>query len=436
MKLIKVKRLLISSILMVAFNIEDTSAMVRAKYEKFSVRCPLSVWPKVGNIVRSSAVDKYNELWDEKSSLEDNRKRLLDKFMSTCCDFSFQEVPLNIKGVKLGKVQSGDGLIFVDQGVKFRIRPALEKVWLYKVDDKTQGVKVPLGTNVFVAMKPVGYTEEIKKKLIGYLEKISEDSVGCELFRRAIVKYELCQGNIDKIKFIPVEREGLDLYFVLGKDIRQYLSREGSLSYIRDFRINKKFIMFSPNLEDNNPNREGLKVKLRADGRRTEMDKFSIERGNYPVDAGLFYQLVYAFNEDYGSVSTKTIEDRSNNNTFSFNVDGFGKVSVPSRQLNVSIFVKDSIYKAMYGLTPVGLNLLNEASYLAHRYNCVRPSYIGAKSKLKMNDNQMNSDSMFDFVLRFLRANGDEDLYEYYLSPDSSIEYPEFGKGAYKCSDR
>ena len=60
---------------------------------------------------------------------------------------------------------------------------------------------MPLDTTMFADMKPISFTKEISCNLFCYLKKIVEDPLGCELFRRAIAKYEASEGNLDKIKF-------------------------------------------------------------------------------------------------------------------------------------------------------------------------------------------------------------------------------------------
>lgn len=89
----------------------------------------------------------------------------------------------------------------------------------------------------------------------------------------------------------------------------------------------------------------------------------------------------------------------------------------------------------MYGLTKKGFDLINESSYLAHRYNFIRPAYLCSRKGMQLNGKRLNRKVSFKFLKSFLKTNGDFDLYKYYLSSQSSIKYPEFGVGKYRCSD-
>ena len=88
-----------------------------------------------------------------------------------------------------------------------------------------------------------------------------------------------------------------------------------------------------------------------------------------------------------------------------------------------SYFGNDEEYRAQYGLTADGFDPLNESSYLSHRYHWIRAS------------NVIRSENFGDMYKIFIQEQGDFDLYAYYLSPYSSIKYPEFGFSQYQCSD-
>jgi hypothetical protein len=83
----------------------------------------------------------------------------------------------------------------------------------------------------------------------------------------------------------------------------------------------------------------------------------------------------------------------------------------------------------MYGLTEEGLDLINESSYMAHRYGFIRLWHIdGAQEELwkpvKKRINLMRKYGIFD-----------RDLYNFYLSSEFKKRCPKFGVGDFECSD-
>ena len=398
----------------------------------FEVKQPLSEWPEISLLPQEELY--YKLTWDKNKKLEENQQELLKIFMSSCCDFSFRIKERGPGGIYSGKFDDGENIIFIDKETRMFIDHSSNHVIFFDESDGNKGLDAHPETALLSNVKPIDFQEWMKCELERYIQRFVEDPVGCEILRISIAKHEAGQRGLPKIKFIPQDDAKIDLAFTSGSYVWKRAKRVNlNFNVFSGFCKENRFIIFSP--EWFNTDQQGLMLKLCKT--KSGADRFRVNQGIIPREAGLMYQIIYAMHVGQGIDydGTQVIEKRDDQNYFCGDLDGVGPFSILRKRLNVSIFKNDKIYRTMYGLTKRGFDLINESSYLAHKYAFIRPAYTGYRAEINVNGKTLNKKESCKFLKKFFKTNGDFDLYMHYLSSKSSIQYPEFGKGQYRCSD-
>lgn len=420
----------------------NTQAMGLAGIEKnmgrsFDIKMPLSQWPIINSLVTQRELDWYRSTWDATKTLEENKKDLVNQFMETCCDFSFKRKKEELHGITVGRTESGEDIIFPEKGTSICARPNSTEVLIYNEKDRSLGLKAHVTTNIFLNINPLDFTQQMRNNFEKTISELTEDPVGCEVLRVAISKYKGSARKLSKITFIPVKNKEIGLAYTTNSNVWKYMRRNRGIrrNKYRKLCKDNKFIMFSPNWFDSEQAALFLKINNTAYVGREF--KFSLISGIIPKEASLIHQIIYALNvgENNEYRETQLIEERTISDYFYANLKGTGNCVISGKQANHFLFMDDKVYRTMYGFTNEGLDLINESSYLAHRYGLIRPTYLGPNTQFSINSGPLSKLESYRFLDAFLRINGDHDLFHYYLSPKSSIEYPEFGIGRYSCSD-
>ena len=424
------------------FNCADIHAMSFATIEKnterlFDVKMPMSQWPVVNSLVTQRELDCYRSTWDATKTLEENKKELVNQFIETCCDFSFQKKKKKLPGITVGRTDNGDDIVFPEKRASIYARPNSEEVLICNEKDRSLGLRAHVTTNIFLNLMPLDFTQNMKNEIEKSISELAEDSVGCEILRVAISKYKGSRRGLSKITFIPVKNKGVGLAYTTNCNVWKYIKKNEGIhrNKYRKLCKERKFIMFSPNWFKSE--QTALFLKMNDYLNSGEEEDFSLISGVIPKEASLIHQIIYALNVGENNVhrETQLIEDRNISKYFHINFKEIGDCLISGKQINHSLFIDDKIYRAMYGLTDAGLDLLNESAYLAHRYKLIRPTYVGSDTQLSINGKVLSRAESYRFLDEFLKTNGDQDLFRYYLSPHSMIDYPEFGIGRYSCSD-
>ncbi len=406
-------------------------------FEEFSVEHPLSRWPKLSSISSDSDKIFYDSLWNSNKTLQENQKQLVDLFLETCCDFSFQKTYSDIRGIYFGKLQTGEQLVFTDEHILFRKKPGSEEILLY-CDYYAQNPKnfnVPISTSIFPETTPLDLQYWMKQEFKNQLMNIASDSVGCEALRLAICRYHNDKNKPSKITFIPIKTDNkTDLSCFTGSNIWEYDKSGSNKISFKENAKEKKFILFNPNWFQINLESFLLKTKNKPFGTNEE---FLVFQGILPKEAILLHQIIYVLNlkPDTNIDDTELIQDRSSCNYFYINPDEIRNFLIPGEQFNVLLFQNDITYETMYGLTKEGINPINESAYLAHKYNFIRPTCLGTNTPLCINRKMLSVSKSLKLLKSILTKHGDQDTYRYYLSNESRIQYPEFGLNGYICSD-
>ena len=436
-KKVKICGILGVSIFLSTVNIPALGFFEVSEYQDkvFEINQPLSEWPKI-YLSSSEEIRCYDLAWNVNKSLEENQRELVKNFISSCCDFSFKLDDLGLSGIYPGKFDDGESIIFIDKETRMSINHSSNNVVFSNERDGIRGLEVLPRTALLPNIKPIKFQEWMKYELERYIQRIVEDPVGCEILRMSIAKYKAGERRLSKIRFLPQDDPKVDLAYTPGSYVWKHARRIGRSDFGRyaQFCRENKFILFSP--EWFNTDQRGLILKL--DKTESGTDDFEVNTGIIPREASLVYQIIYSIHlgkaTDYGG--TQVIEQRDDQSYFCGNFEGVGPFSILKKRLNVSIFKNDKIYRAMYGLTRRGFDLISESSYLAHRYALIRPAYTGFQAGIVVNEKKLNNEESRVFLKRFLKTSGDFDLYGYLLSRRSlSADYPEFGKGNYRCSD-
>ena len=427
---------------LVFFGCADVRAMSLATIENnersFDVKMPLSQWPIVNSLVTQREMDWYRSTWSAAKTLEENKKEVVDQFIKTCCDFSFKKKKQELKGITVGRTERGEDIVFSEKGTNICVRPNSAEVLIYNEKERYRGLKAYVTTNIFLNISPLDFTKQMRSKFEKFISELAEDPVGCEVLRIAISKYKASIRGLPKITFIPVNNKEIGLAYTTDSNVWRYIKRSDGMrsNKYRRLRNDSKFIMFSPEWFD--VKQTGLFLKMdNSEDNNEEGFEFSLSSGVIPKEASLIHQIIYALNvrENNERKETQLIEERTIPKYFHASFKGVGDCLISGKQINYSLFVDDKIYRAMYVFTKEGLDLINESSYLAHRYKLIRPTYVGPNTELSINGRALSKTESYRFLNTFLKANGDHDLFRYYLSPDSTVEYPEFGIGRYSCSD-
>ncbi|MBO4405502.1 MAG: hypothetical protein J5821_02115 [Alphaproteobacteria bacterium] len=420
----------------------NTQAMGLSGIEKnmersFDLKMPLSQWPIINSLVTQRELDCYRSTWNATKTLEENKKELVNQFMETCCDFSFKRKKEELYGITVGRTDNGEDIIFPEKGTSICARPNSTEVLIYNEKDRSFGLKAHVNTNIFLNVNPLDFTQHMRNKFEKNLSELTEDPVGCEVLRVAISKYKGSIRGLPKITFIPVKNKEIGLAYTTNSNVWKYMRKTRGIrsNKYRKLCKDRKFIMFSPNWFNSEQSTLFLKMNNPAND-EGEFD-FSLISGVIPKEVSLIHQIIYALNigENNECRETQVIEERTVPRYFHANLKGIGNCIISGKQINYSLFIDDKVYRTMYGFTKEGLDLINESSYLAHRYGLIRPTYLGSDTQLSINGKVLHKTESYRFLDAFLQINGDHDLFRYYLSPKSSIEYPEFGIGRYACSD-
>lgn len=419
----------------------DVQAMGAANIDEnagkfFDIKMPLKQWPIVNSLTTQKEADWYKLTWDTEKTLEENKKALTQMFLTTCCDFSFRRKKEELKGITVGRLNDNEDIIFSETGTNISARPDSSEVLIYNKKDQSKGLKVHMTTNIFLNIKPLNFTESMKADFEKAVSELAEDPVGCEVLRVAVSKYKGGVGKLQKIAFIPVANKGINLAYTTSSNVWKYIRRNSVIhpSKYRKFCKDSKFIMFSPEWFTAQQTGFFLRMNRYQNG---QIENFALNTGIIPKEVSLIHQIIYALNvgENHEYREVQTIGERVTSKYFHGSFKKIGDCIISGKQINYSLFVDDKIYRAMYGLSKDGLDLINESSYLAHKYGFIRPTYIGVDTELRINGKKLNKAESFNFLKAFLKTNGDHDLFRYYLSPESAIIYPEFGVGRYSCSD-
>ena len=436
MKIFKKLTLLDFAALLMFFGCSYVQSMSCTNVPKPSVRffdtkMPLSEWPILNTLTTQKEQKSYESAWNPKKTLQENKQSLVNQFMKTCCDFSFKIKTRELTNITVGRLDSGEDIVFSKSGINITARPNSAEILIYNEKEQTKGLKAYASTNIFFNIEPVDLTEQIQEKLKEYISELAEDSVGCELLRIAISKYK---GNkeLPKITFIPAQNQNIGFAYTSDSSVWRYLKNEYHLDKYKEFYKNSKFIIFSQKWF--NSYHSGFFLKMEDDEKNPD---FSLNTGIIPNEAVFLHQLIYALNveETDEPRETQLIENRILYKYFCGNFSKSGDCLIDSKQLNNFLFVDDNVYRTMYGFTKSGLDLVNESSYLAHRYNLIRPMYLGTDTEWKINGRKLSRRESYKLLSTYLRKNGDHDLFWYYLSSKSTVKYPEFGIGNYSCSD-
>lgn len=423
--------LLLSSVNISASGMSEINERLNKTFE---INLPLSEWPGVSLASREEEYC-YKLTWDKNKSLEENQRELVKNFISSCCDFSLKLAEIGLSGIYLGEFDDGESIVFIDKETRTSINHSSNDVMFFNEKDGIRRLEVCPRTALLHDIKPINFQEWMKYEFERYVQRFVEDPVGCEILRISIAKYEAGQRGLSKIRFIPQEDPEMDLAYTPGSYVWKHARRIGGSAFNRygEYCLENKFIIFSP--EWFNTDQTGLILKLRKT--KSGTDNFTVNTGIIPREASLMYQIIYSIHvgkgRDYDG--THVIEKRDDQNHFCGNFDGVGPFSILRKRLNILIFKNDKIYRAMYGLTRRGFDLINESAYLAHKYSFIRPAYAGSQTGVVVNGKRLDKKGSSKFLKKFLKTNGDFDLYRYYLSSESSIQYPEFGVGQYRCSD-
>lgn len=401
---------------------------VRRNSQLIDIKQSLDSWPKVNPLVTEAEKYYYDLIWDEGRSLMDNKKQLMHDFIENCFDFSFKLQETEVNGIQVGKVSSGEEIVFAKGKVRINTTPNSEKVLIYGGKEIENGLVTSVVTNVFRNVIPVSVEDWMKEEFEKYIMMIEEDSVGCEILRLIVAKYKGNQNLIPKLTIIPVDNDDINLAYTSGSNLWKYVQDENGIPFFNNHKYAKrwKFLLFSPYWF--NTDQTGLLLKKDSKG------NYNIDLGVVPRDVCLLHQIIYAMqvSESDEYRETQMISERSMGEFFYGTVGQAGLCRMSVKQINSSIFVDDRIYRTMFGFTPIGIDLISEARYVAHKYGYLRLSYLSGRAKMHINGKAVSKKDTLRFLKNFLSEKGDKDLYRYYLSTGSSLSFPEFGRGSYK----
>ncbi|MBO7537386.1 MAG: hypothetical protein J6T29_03530 [Alphaproteobacteria bacterium] len=401
--------------------------------KSFDVKIPLSQWPIVNSLTTQQEQEVYRSTWDQEKPLEENQKWLVNLFMETCCDFSFKKRTEELKGITVGRLGSGEDIVFTKPGISINAHPNSAEVLIYNEREKFYGLKAYVTTNIFLNIEPLDLTEQMKKDFEKCVSELTKDPMGCEVLRVAISKYKGGTTELPKLTFIPVKNKDIGLAYTTDSNIWRYLKNTDKIHFneYRKFFRSSKFIMFSPRWSSDQ--HSGLFLKLKPES-SVEKPEFSLNTGIVPKEVIFLHQLIYSLNVEEDNIykQTQLIEQRAGSGYFHGRFERLGNFLITNKQMNLSFLLNDNVCRTMYGLTKYGKDLINESSYLAKRYGIIRPMYLGINTKFKVNGEKLTPEESYILYSEFLKTNGDHDVYWHYLVEQ---EYPEFGQGNYRCSD-
>ena len=471
-----IKKILLISVLIIlhfksieAMNMIPCAALVG---EGFNLSQPLNNWKKLSPLTNKE-MRIYNKTWNYGATLYRNKTNLADIFCDVCCDLSFRMVKKD-DGIVYGKSATNPNMIFIkDLAVaNLFFRQNSEK---YAVTNFLNNVGYPRE-----------FTFEMREQIRKQIRTLTEDPVGCKLLR--ITTAKVATGNLPKLIFVPMQKDsetvaddGMNIHF--GKYGWQ-IESDKFMSRIRfarsprqkifemknrvfDFQKysemklpNYRYVLFSP---------ENFFDRPTVNAVRTIGLKFEFFHTQLPEDATFFRTVVRSL-FPHRSDSQTNIKARLNLKKKKFSeklIRKFNKalalmteadcltekltpqvfqqirklggiksyselfvekMSQSARLENIenlvaSYYGNDDEFRTQYGLTANGFDALNESSYLSHRYHWIRAV------------NVIRRKSFADIYQDFVQEQGDFDLYSYYLSPNSTIKFPQFGVNQYQCAD-
>lgn len=423
------------------FYCDNAEAMVSVRAEKESpilknFRKPLSEWPKIHPFSSQKEMNYYkNSTWFPELTLKQNQKKLVKDFVEKCCDFSFKIHPTKLKEIDIGRLDSGEYLIFASESTSIESSKSSTNMLIYNENYKLdRGLLAHCITPSFIGCHPIDSGEKYKDQLIECFLKLAEDPVGCKLFRLALTKHIV--NNLQKIVFIPaVSCEDDDMWSITcssGSYLCSRLAKAENVVAIKHLeqKPRHRFITFSP---------EFFTETIPVGAIKYENGNILFSIIESFREAVLFHEIIHSLHADVNKnlQESTNIRRRSNSYRFRYMLKEGGEPSFfRCDQINVNLFHNDEEYRTMYGINSEGLDLLNESSYLAHRYGFIRASHGDLEcARLSIKKNNLNKSQSNAFFQNFFTNHGDHDLFEYYLSPNSPIKYPEFGLGQYKCAD-
>ena len=431
----KIYEILCASLFLSSVNTSAAGMLETSEQQNktFEINQPLSEWPKVSTLSKEEELC-YELTWDKNRSLEENQRKLIKNFISSCCDFSFRIKEKGLTGIYSGKFDDGENLVFIDKETWIFVDHSSGGIMFFNEKDGNNGLEAHPRTGLLHNIRPLDFKEWMKCEFERYMQRIVEDPVGCEILRVSIAKYEAGQRALPRIKFIPQDDPKMSLAYTPGSYVWKHARRIGRSEFDRysEFCKENRFIIFSP--EWFNMDQTGLILKLNKI--KSGAEDFILKRGVIPRESSLIFQIIYAMHvEGTDSDGTQIIEKRDNQNYFRGNLDGVGHFSILRKRLNVLIFKNDKILRTMYGLTKQGLApFVSESSYTSSRYNYIRPVYAVPKSGIIVNGKRLDKKESIKILKKFLKTNSD--LYRHFLSRKlSSLKYPKFGIGRYRCAD-
>ena len=435
-----VSRFLLTFVIAI-FCCVDAKAMGNSRFEtKSSItsnfRKPLAEWSKVHPFSSQKEMDYYkNCTWFPELTLEQNQKKLVKNFVERCCDFSFRIQPMGLKEIDVGYLSSGEYLIFTNASINIESNRDSENMLIYSEHYENEGgLLARCTTSSFMEYRPVDSGEKYKDKFIECFSKLAEDSVGCKLLRIALTKHVV--NNFQKTAFIPAvpykDEKLASITCNSGCYICSQLAELENVSAIKYLEQNPRyrFITFSPEFFS-----EAIHVGII----KYDNGDILFNIVEFFRESALFHEIIHSLHTNVNNklLRSTNIKRRSNPESFRYTLKSdIDPVFFRCSRINVSLFHNDEEYSTMYGLTSKGLDLLNESSYLAHRYGFIRASHGDLECvRLSIKKNNLNRKESMAFFQNFFANYGDHDLFEYYLSPNSPITYPKFGVGQYKCAD-
>ncbi len=429
---------LIAIIISVFGSVETmvVSRTIPEQNDEKSFRKPLAEWQKVHPFSSQDEMDYYKKLtWNPQLTLEKNQKKLVKKFVDECCDFSFKIKSTGLREIYLGELDSGESLVFFGTSTTVYSDQDYEKIIIYNNDHREDGgLILSSNTASFFDYRPIKSGETFKAEFLKYFFKLAEDSIGCKLFRIFLAKSVV--NKFSKIAFIPVEsiREDTlgEIGCFSGQDICYYLADYGNAGAIRYLQqdLRHRFILFSPKFFSKNITLSVIKYVS---------NDILFEQSRLLQESALLHELIHSLHSkvDQKLSMVKNIKKRSRPYHFGYISDQRQRLfHLRCDQMNINLFHNDEEYHTMYGLASEGLDLLNESSYLAHRYGFIRLAHEDTqRSEVIIDEMKLSKGQSIDFIQNFFRSYGDYDLFHYYLSPDSPIKFPKFGVGQYRCAD-
>jgi hypothetical protein len=378
---------------------------------------PLSGFKKLHPFGNDTEMDYYkNDTWNPGLTLENNQKELIRKVTDNCCDFSFK-ITESSENVCLGELDSSQKFFFSRKS-DLDIQP--DDDGNFFVIDGDQELPIHLDTANLLGFSAAGSMKEYEQKLKDCLLMIAKDPVGCKLLRVFLTKTVV--NKLPKMIFVPIKKESMvSNYSTISQSVFYNMAHSLNL----DEKWTKtRLITFSPEFFSHRL--PSYFVRHRKEGGKEE---FLISVNAMPKEALLLHEMMHfyhAFSEDKtGSISV--INKRMGNK-----VRGVGRLNGRILPMSVILYGNDEEYHTMYGITEEGWDSVNESSYLAHRYKCIRYSHTSCT----MTKGSKIRDGELGEVQRMANSEcADKDKFRFFLSSDSSVKFPKFGIGQYKCTD-